>query len=326
MNREPTSGQNEMLDRAIEALRRMPVPHSPGAQHFVAQLPPQSTTAVQRNHSASRNLRSFLMRRIIPFTGVAAVTLLAIGWVILNSTASTALARVIEATTKYKVVRYRLETSAEFIKDDGLTLNAQSDEVVYFDLRSPRFRIERHDRTANDTVQSDWVTVQDNQADRMLVLSSLTLLVNEKDADETQDGIIKEIKNSGHLGKKARLFRISDKGIIPFTNMKTDKTFLEILRKLQSHKDIASQKDTLAGQDVTKYRLTEGGTTLILWVDAKTKLPVRIEQEVLNPSRDIKRWNWIYSEFEWDPEIENLDELFSLKPPAGYTLEDETRK
>jgi len=265
------------------------------------------------------------MRHVIPFTAAAAVTLLAVGWTVLNWTASTALAQVIEATAKHRVVRYRLKTSTEFIKDDGVTLDAQSDEVVYFDLRSPRFRIERHDKTANDTVQSDWVTVQDNQADRTLVLSSLTLLVSEKDADETQDGLIKEIKNSGHLGKKARLFRISDEGIVPFTNMKTDKTFLEILRTLRSHKDIVSGKDTLDGSEVTKYQLTESGTTSVLWVDVTTKLPVRIEQEILKPRANIKQWKWVYTDFDWDAGVEKLDELFSLEPPAGYTFEDETR-
>ena len=44
-----------------------------------------------------------------------------------------------------------------------------SQEVVYFDLTSPRFRVERHEKTLNNTVQSDWVTVQDNKQDRTLV-------------------------------------------------------------------------------------------------------------------------------------------------------------
>ena len=64
--------------------------------------------------------------------------------------------------------------------------------------------------------------------------------------------------------------------------------------------------------------------TTTLWVDAKTNLPVRIEQEAVNPKPNVRRWKWTYSGFEWDVIATNFDELFSTEPPVGYTLEDHT--
>jgi len=36
-----------------------------------------------------------------------------------------------------------------------------------------------------------------------------------------------------------------------------------------------------------------------------------------------------FTDFEWDPELkefQSLDDLFSLTPPEGYKLEDQTKK
>ena len=203
---------------------------------------------------------------------------------------------------------------------------ATSDEIVYVDLKTPRFRVERHEVTLNQTVQSDWIEIQDNQKGLVLVTSSLELIVTEKETqDVNQLKAIRVFRASGHGGKKARLLRVPDAvGFRPFTFEKSDKTFLEILRALESHKDIVSTKDTLNGQEVRKYRLAQNDVTLVLWVDVMTKLPVRIEQEVRNPNPNFTSCKWIYEDFGWDANGRSLDELFDTKPPEGYTLEDQT--
>lgn len=35
---------------------------------------------------------------------------------------------------------------------------------------------------------------------------------------------------------------------------------------------------------------------------------------------------WIYTDFDWDPNVENIDTLFSTEPPNGYEFEDHTKK
>jgi len=271
------------------------------------------------------------LRYGIPFSTAAAVLFLVAGWFALGSPSSNALAQVIEATIKHKTARCRFEASAEFkmkwhADREEEFVPAYSDEVAYFDLTSPRVRIERHEKTINDTVQSDWVTVQDSRQDRLLVTSSIQLLVDENDTkDENLAALIKEIKKD--VGKTARLFRITgdDTGTQPFPYVKTDKTLLEILRGMQDSKHIVSTKDSLNGRDATKYRLDEVDFTTILWVDAGTKLPVRIEQELLVSKPNVRGRKWVYTNFEWDADVEQLDELFSTKPPAGYEFTDHTR-
>jgi hypothetical protein len=33
---------------------------------------------------------------------------------------------------------------------------------------------------------------------------------------------------------------------------------------------------------------------------------------------------WVYTDFAWDPNVENIDALFSTEPPDGYKFEDRT--
>jgi hypothetical protein len=322
MNEYPKSRGEDRLDKAISAIQEMPVPQSPGARALVAALP---TPAADPNHSVSpsHSMRSYFMRRVIPLSAMAAGMLLAVWSLTLNSTASSALAQVIEAATKHKVVRCRFQTSAEIkakLRADGEEefVDASSDEVVYFDLALPRIRVERREKTINDAVQSDWVTVQDNREDRLLVTSSIQVIGD----DENTKALVGE-----HVGKTARLFRVTydDQSFVPFTQVKSDKTLLEILREMQSSKAVLATKEQLDGREVSKYRLDEPKRTVIVWVDQDSKLPVRIEQELLEPRPNVRRVTWTYTNFEWDADAAKRDELFSTTPPPGYRVEDHTR-
>ena len=318
MNEEQFFGKEQTLDRAIVEIREMPVLESPGVQLLFAQIPIPSRTTNQPIPPFPFAHRNFIMRHAYQLTTAAAIALLAVGWLFLASPVSIALADVIQAATNYRMVSYTLNTSATF-EDSG---EGTSAEVVYVDLKSPRFRTERHDKTLNETVQSDWVTVHDYQQGRMLLTSSLELIVTEEQArNEDQVKWIRDFTRSKHAGKKARLIRVSDRDVNPFTTMpftytKKDATFLEILRTLQNHKDIVATKDTLHGQDTMKYQLDQDDMTLILWVDVMTKLPVRIEQELRVPRGKTTKWKCVLSNFGWDVDVKNLDQLFSTEPPA----------
>jgi hypothetical protein len=322
MNDQRHIENEQILDRAIAQIRQLPVPQSPDAHVFLDRIPSQSRTSARPMPQSAGTHKRFLMRPAFQLTATA-IFLLTASWLLLSSPASIALAEVIAAATNYRVVSYTFNASADF-EDSG---EATASEIVYVDLKSPRFRIERRERTLNNAVQSDWVTVQDNQKDRTLVTSSLELAVTEEQAtDQNQLQAIRVFTNSGDAGKKARLFRTGDEGLRPFTNLKTDKTFLEILQNLQDHKDVVSAHEKLNGQETCKYRLEQDNSTVILWVDVATKLPVRIEQELRDPRPEIKRWKWVYADFGWDVDVKKLDELFSITPPEGYTLDDHTSK
>jgi hypothetical protein len=63
-------------------------------------------------------------------------------------------------------------------------------------------------------------------------------------------------------------------------------------------------------------------------VDPASQLPLRFEQEFIEPSPGVARTVLVWTDFVWDPALPpgfgNWDELFSTQPPAGYALDDRT--
>jgi anti-sigma factor RsiW len=120
--------------------------------------------------------------------------------------------------------------------------------------------------------------------------------------------------------KAASLHRI-DKG---------SKGFLANLRNFQQKKGVTSVKEKLDGRETVKYQLKEEDHTVTVWVDPKTKLPVRWEEERIDPSPNVTKLKQVMSDFEWDPELpegfKTSDQLFSTRAPDGYTVEDKSKK
>src|SRR5262249_14284123 len=94
---------------------------------------------------------------------------------------------------------------------------------------------------------------------------------------------------------------------------------------LETHKDV---KVTKEGKSL-RYTVVDAKETTTLWVDTATQLPVRMVVEVERLCEGIARLRIEFSDFEWDPELKgfkSLDDLFSLSPPEGYRLDDQTKK
>jgi hypothetical protein len=81
-----------------------------------------------------------------------------------------------------------------------------------------------------------------------------------------------------------------------------------------------------------KYRIEEEHKTSVLWVDAATELPVKLEHELSDPKilhPTVNCMKFTLTDFEWDPELKgfkNADELFSTTAPKGYKVEDLRKK
>ncbi len=172
---------------------------------------------------------------------------------------------------------------------DTFTPRGELTSTEYWDLKAPRTRSES--RVGDDLL----LDIQDEVNGRQLMMNS---------------------KN-----KTGTLFIRNAKNL----------SFLDNLKKLQERKETTSGKDTLDGHEVVRYSLKEGDNTTTLWVDRKTKLPIRMEYEMINPTPNITLNKWTWTDFEWDPELKevnNLDELFSTKPPKDYNISeiDKTRE
>ena len=227
--------------------------------------------------------RRYLMRLLV--SSAAAVLVLISGLVLflLNGAASLALADVVKAAEKHKLLRVKMTQVTE--TTDPLVPRGELTTTEYWDLKAPRTRYESRVPRSDQLDEQVLIDVTDYVKGRKLMTNSLK--------------------------KDATLF---------ITNPK-QMSFLDNLKKLQERKETSSTKDTLEGREAVKYLLKEGDNTTTLWVNPETKLPVRMEYELLNatPAIPLNRFTW--TDFEWDPElkdVKSLDDLFSTQPPKGY--------
>jgi hypothetical protein len=219
------------------------------------------------------------MRVLVPSAAAAAVLLGVAGLVFLHTSSPIALAGVIKAAEKHKLLRVTRTQLTE--TTDRVAPRGELTSTEYWDLKAPRTRAESR---VGDQALLD---VQDYVKGRQLMTNSKT-------------------KTATVFLRKAQ-----------------KRSFLDNLRKLQERKETTSAKDTLDGREIVKYSLKEGNNTTALWVNPKTRLPVRLEYEMINPTPTITLNRYTWTDFAWDPElpgVSSLDELFSTVPPQGYQV------
>jgi outer membrane lipoprotein-sorting protein len=258
-------------------------------------------------------------------THLAAAVLAAAAAVPLLGPAPAARADVAKAAEKYKVVKFKVEMSAD---DKRSGLSGQTTLVAYADLTTPRYRRELRPGPVQGLLDQGWVYLTDGKKDRTLGLYTSTW--NKAAEDKSQAELLEKVKGAGFgPAKQATLTR----ALPPLDGWPakdiTTKTFLEHLREVEGHKEATAIKDKVGGREATRYLLEQDNWTTRLWVDGKTGLPVRVEVEVTDPNPNTSRQTWALTDFEWDPVLKGFkrpDELFGVTPPEGYTLTDETKK
>jgi hypothetical protein len=320
-----TEHQRDPLDEAIAGFLRMPVPDPPDSAELLAAL--AADAAARRGMPITRftRIRRFLMRPFVPYLSAAALLLGTLAWLSSGFSNSIALAEVIQAASQHKLVRYQLHEIADYGKHGP----AEATRTVYADLTAPRLRIETKGLTLNKVLEAHSVMVQDNQRDRFLKLISHTQVVDKNHADKLQAMVIKLVEEKGLAKKEAFLYRPSYEDGTPFylddLVLVNGRTLLESLHDLEGHKETVSSRATLDGRETLKYHLREKDRTTELWVDPRTKLPLRIENVLLRPYPEVAKSTSIYSGFEWDPAGADPAMLFSTEPPPGFAFEDHTR-
>ena len=320
--------REDPLDEVIEAFRQSPVPDRPDDEALMARLVHMSGRPGPGSSLSSHPFWRFLMLPSVRYASAAAI-LLVVGWLALSPSPTPALAEVIEAAEQHKLVRFQ---SRQTTDDRETHLTGSGTMTVYIDMVVPRLREEEHRMTFNEILDFHYKAVYDYRQDRFLAVTSHEQVMTkdqvdtkDKAQDELQKQLIDMVEGRGLAKKKAFLSRISGTktdDIPPMSMLGKDRGFLDGLRELQANENTLDTRAELDGREVAKFRLREGNRTTSLWVDPRTKLPVRVEIEVIDPTPRIARNEWVYTDFEWDPEVADLAGLFSTEPPAGYALED----
>jgi hypothetical protein len=277
---------DDALEEAIEAFQKMPVPDRPPDAAILARLCDQRIEqGWPLGIPASSKRGRSRTRWLIPSAAAAVLVVAGMGWLLLHGTASPALADIVKLAATHKLVRYQEQRIADTHEQSGAVVAS----TVYADLTAPRLYSESG--------------VNDASGESILL--------------SIHDGVHHLTSNSRL--KTARL-DFAPKGY---------KSLLCCLEEFEQKKGVTHEKSDLEGHLTVKYHHVDGRQRINLWVDAKTKLPVRLEQESINPSPEIIRSTLVWTDIAWDPELppgfRSLKELFSTRPPDGYTLDDQTK-
>lgn len=167
-------------------------------------------------------------------------------------------------------------------------LNGRTESIVHADLSKPRTR--KESRHKKGDVETAIIEIEDGT--RRLMLDS-----------ETKQALLTEAN-------------------------KDYQSFLGGLEEWKKKKGVRISAERLQGRAVQKFRLQEGDTITLLWVDAVTKLPVRLDYHLIHPTEKIALNRYVWTDFQWDPTlpkgIQDVEELFRITVPKDYILEDQT--
>lgn len=303
--------KREPLDALFDAIRQEPVPNRPPDAALLARLTAEPRPAAEHPTLTQRRI----VMRIVTWS-LAASVLAAIGAaILLTGSPGVALADVVKATEKHKVVKYKCSITVTanpppgmVIDDPDVLKSDPSESIIYADLRAARYRevkpeVDVIPNPGRGPVQQSSSIVVDRPKNRRLIVYTLRPL------DATN---------------------VEEKGAILSTIPEAEQdnpnlTILDHLRDIETHKNALAEKE---GPSV-RFTVADEKKMTTLWVDAATKLPVRMVCEEDQPAAGVKQIRLEFSDFEWDPELKefkSLDELFSLTPAEGYKLDDQTKK
>jgi hypothetical protein len=321
-----TQRDPEPLDEAIDVLRTMRVPDRP--KHADAELLARLAAGLLPTTSSVSQSRRRILMRVTKWSLAVSVLAIAVGMLFLGSSSTPALADVLKAAEKHKLVKYKLTQGCE--TKDGTSV-IPSVDTAYADLRAPRFRrVGSSPGMHKGGLDFESVFVTDWSKD--VTMHMITEVITEK--GKTDPEVIAYLKMFERIGVPRKEVTLNTAhGDDTSATSRQYKSMLENLRELETHKDVVTTKSKLNGKDVLKYRIEEDNKTTILTVDAMTKLPVKLEEECTDPKKlhpTISKSLYELSDFEWDPELKgfkNLDEMFSTTPPKeGYKVEDKRKK
>jgi hypothetical protein len=314
----------DLFEMALDGIRQTPSSERPSDRDVLALLASGRVPLAAQTPVRSRRR---VMMRVVSWSLAVSVLLGVAGMFVFKGSSSIALADVLKAAEKHKLVKYKLSEAPE-MKDGSECSPAVS--VRYADLKSPRTRqVWSQIGAHGGMIDFESYVVEDNKMCRWLRVTTETITEKGK-KDPNLEVFLKQWEKVCIPRQEAMIGKLDrQNGIYPDSRDK-GKSILENLHALENHKNVVATKDQLDGMTVLKYRVAEEKTTTTLWVNPETKLPVKVEcvtTEVID--EPVSRLTFVLSDFEWDPPIKgykDTDEFFSTTPPKGYKVKESTKE
>jgi outer membrane lipoprotein-sorting protein len=315
---------DELLDRAAEALRRAPIPPGPPAEAVdrVVGLLVQQSDIIPL--SITERIRK--MKRIAR-PAVAATILIALGilvsWIILGDrTANIAFAKVAEALDGLHSATYDLSSEVKGQNDNpGATatgkgfflspshqrieVSAKIDKTKQMELikKAPNPAAKAAAEAVMNMPPMKHISIMDGQAAKLLMLMPSMKMAIAMDMKKMQE----DMKKTGKMPKDA------------------PPDYFELVRRLvrEGNSSVGEKVENLGpkqidGRKAVGFRVhnpmnSEGYLTV--WADPETAQPIRIEfeMEMLSGARIVM------NNFSYDVDLDAS--MFSLEPPAGYSTQ-----
>lgn len=273
---------DDLLDRAVDAVLREPLPDDPPPDQ-VAQLVARLRQAADQPYPLTLMERIKKMKPMTRIAVTAAVLVAIVGlisWLAPHGGNSLAFANFAEALNKLESATWKTETTVK--GPDGKTITTTWKNMFL----APSH--ERMEVTAG-AGKAAGINIFDGEKDK-----AITLL------PDTKTAYVLNFKNMPKENPMGRTFQ----------------SLRQLVARAESGKAGKVEplgEKTIAGRRASGFHFQLGTIDVKLWADPKTSLPIRIEETVKNPEARI-----VMTDFQTGVNL--APSLFSLDVPAGYSV------
>jgi outer membrane lipoprotein-sorting protein len=274
---------HDLVEQAIAATRQLPLPNGP-SEAIALQ-----TLAALR--AAARRPQPTFLQRVthMPWTSKA-VTLLATAasllavYVGLSGFAGGALAfaDVVDVLNKVRSATWKTTTEVK---------GPQNETVKWTGIGM--FLAPSHERMETIVQTEQTISIRDGQKDKLIILvpaSKTAMIIDVKNLPPDRES--------------------------PFG--KTFEGFRALISKAQDDKASNVERlgvETIDGRPAQGFRLKSGAVEVKIWADAKSSLPIRIEQSMTTD----REHRTVMTDFQINVDLD--ESLFRLEVPSGYTVQ-----
>jgi outer membrane lipoprotein-sorting protein len=280
-DRDNLLDRNNLLDRAIDAVLRAPIPDEPPPDRVASLLAAVERAAGEPDCITFRErIKTMRFRAQIAVAAIVLIVVLGLlPRLIPGAGGAVAFADVAETLTKVRSATWKSQWK---YKGPGNQVRPVSMIGMFLAPSHERMEITA-DGEAN-------VTIIDGEKNKMISLDPTAKIAT-----------VIDVRNAPSEGPYGRTFQ----GL---------QEIVAAAQRGEGGKVERLDGEEIDGRRTECFRIRRGSIEIKVWADPKTFLPVRVEENAGNPETRI-----VMTDFQVDKDLD--ESLFSLDVPAGYTVE-----